>query len=59
MGTIRDPGAILHGAPQDDNGQGFVKQIEKSPNVVNLSTIVHKKIGRAYALPALFGIIRR
>ena len=50
MGIIRDPGAILHGAPQDDNGQGFVKQIEKSSNVVDLSTIIHKKIGRAYTL---------
>ena len=49
-GIIRNPGAILHGAPQDDNGQGFVKQIEKSSNVVDLSTIVHKKIGRAYTL---------
>lgn len=49
-GIIRNPGAILHGAPQDDNGQDFVKQIEKSSNVVDLSTIVHKKIGRAYTL---------
>ena len=55
-GIIRNPGAILHGAPQDDNGQGFVKQIEKSSNVVDLSTIVHKKIGGIH--PQLVGKAR-